>query len=438
VREYRNHGFFKTFAEPDGASCQNGFITLQDKVLIIQPEDREKRMSRASGLYTTSVVIFFALLIIAVPVSAYNVAIYGTNSGFDPDLHKDSVVVIGSIPGSAGTNLDGNVNQFIQQSVNVIIISGDDTFTPSTASKIEAAVAEGRILVVTYPCNRLFNASLPAANGGTAPGGQFLEVSAPTASVSKEIFAGLPHQFSLQGAAPDKEQAVARSGAVTVLNFDTGMPALLYSKYGNGYVIEWTTTPVPSYMNGGTADTILDRLITRLLPAPVVLPTTLLTTQTTPVITNPPFTPATTALTPLPSETPLQMTGSVTVYSSPLGSSILIDGIYYGTTPANLTGIQPGNHIIRLSQSGYYDYEGTLYVISGQITNVFGNLPPLNPVSAAPTPVSIIIPVVTAEPTQPKSLLENSSVVVGIIGVFTALIAATAAIFPHVFKGKKE
>jgi hypothetical protein len=132
------------------------------------------------------------------------------------------------------------------------------------------------------------------------------------------------------------------------------------------------------------------------------------------------------------------MTGSVTVYSSPLGSSILIDGKYYGTTPANLTGIQQGNHIIRLSQSGYYDYEGTIYVISGQTTNAFGNLPPLNPVSAAPTPVSIIIPVVTAEPTQPKGLLENSSVVVGIIGVFTALIAATAAIFPHVFKGKKE
>jgi hypothetical protein len=440
MRAYQNHKFFKSFAEPDGASCQNGFIKLPDKVLInitlsVQPEDREKRMSRVSGLYATSVVIFFALLIIVVPVSAYNVALYGTNSGFNPDLHKDSVIV--SIPGSAGNNLDSNINQFIQPSVDVIILGGDDSFTPSTASKISAAVAEGKILVVTYPCNRLFNASLPASNGGTAPGGLFLEISDPAAAASKEIFAGLPNQFSLQGPAPDKEQAVAQTGAVTVLNFDTGMPALIYGKYGNGYVIEWTTKPAPSYMSGGAADTILDRLITRLLPPVSTLPTTIVTPQKTTDMTPWPESPSPT-INPFPSETPVQTTGGVTVYSSPVGASIIIDGIYYGTTPANLTGINPGNHIIRLSQSGYYDYEGSIYVISGQTTNAFGNLPPMNQVSAAPTPVSIIIPVLTAEPTQPKSLLENSSVIVGIIGVFTAMIAAAAAIFPHVFKGKKE
>jgi len=382
-----------------------------------------------------SVAILFALLIIALPVSAYNVSLYGTNSGFDPDLHKDSVLVVTSIPGSAGINLDGNINQFIQTSVDVIILGGGDTFSPSTAAKIEAAVAEGKILVVTYPCNRLFGASLPAPNGGTALGGQFLEVSNPTAAASKELFNGLPTQFPLQGAAPDKEQAVARSGSVTVLNYDTGMPALLYGKYGKGYVIEWTTIPVPSYMSGGTADTILDRLITQLLPAPAVMPTTIPETATTVMTTRP---ETTTDSSQVPLETPSQTTGNVAVYSSPAGASILIDGIYYGTTPANLTGIQQGNHIIRLTQSGYYDYEGSIYVIPGQISHAFGTLPPLNQVSAASTPVSIVVPLMTAEPAQNKGLFDNPSIIVAIIGVITATIAAGATIFSHIMKVKKE
>jgi hypothetical protein len=394
-------------------------------------------MLRVNGSYTIPIAVFLIILIIVLPVSAYNITIYGTNSGFDTDLHKDSVMVVRSIPGSTGTDLDSSVNQFIQSSVDVMILAGEDTFTPSTAAKIEGAVAEGKILVVTYPCNRRFDASLPASNGGTAPGGQFLEVSDPAAVTSKEIFAGLPNQFSLQGSSPDKEQVIARNGSFTVLNYDTGMPALLYGKYGKGYVIEWTTTPVPSYMSGGAADTILDRLITRLLPAPATMPTTKVTAQKTTVVTTPLETPATT-LNPVPSETPLPTTGKVTVYSSPIGASILIDGIYYGTTPANLTGIQQGNHIIRLTQSGYYDYEGSIYVIAGQTAHAFGTLPPLNQVSAAPTPLSIIVPVVTAEPTQAKGLLENSSIVVAIIGVLTATIAAGATIFSHIAKTKKE
>jgi hypothetical protein len=397
-------------------------------------------MSRISGSYVRTAVILFALLITIVPVSAYNVALYGTNSGFDPTLHLNSVLVVQSVPGSAGTILDSSVDQFTQPSVDVIILGGEDTFTPSTAAKIEAAVAEGKILVVTYPCNHLFNASLPASNGGSAPGGQFLVVANPAAASSKEIFTGLPTQFSLQGAIPDKEQVIARNDSVTVLNYDTGMPALLYGKYGKGYVIEWTTPPVPSYMNGGTADTILDHMITRLLPAPAITPTptTLITPQTTTFMTTRPA--EITAATPIPvlSETPLPTTGNVSVYSSPSGASILIDGVYHGTTPASLAGIQQGNHIIRLTQSGFYDYEGSIYVIPGETASAFGTLPPLNQASAAPSPVPIIIPVVTAEPTQVKGLLENTSVIVGIIGVFTAMIAAAAAIFPHIMKMKKE
>ena len=119
--------------------------------------------------------VLLTLMIIVLPVNAYSVALYGTNSGFNPDLHEESVTVVKSIPGSAGADLDSTIDQFIQPSVDVIILGGEDTFSPATAAKLEAAVAEGKILVVTYPCNRKFDTSLPATNGGTSLGGQTLD-----------------------------------------------------------------------------------------------------------------------------------------------------------------------------------------------------------------------------------------------------------------------
>jgi hypothetical protein len=400
-------------------------------------------MSRVSGFYTYLIAALLAILMIALPASAYNVAMYGSNSGFNPLLHNNSVIVVESIPGSAGSDLDSNIDQFTQPSVDVIILAGDDTFTPSTAAKIDSAVAGGKILVVTYPCNRLFDASLPATNGGTTPAGQSLEITDPATKISMEIFAGLPGPFLLTQNPPDKEQAVSRKGAVPVLNYDTGLPALLYGKYGKGTVIEWTTTPVPAYMTEAEADTILDRLITRLLPisaSTTTFPATTISVNTTPISQE---TTTTVTINPTGSGTPQVTTGGLTVYSSPAGASILIDGIYYGTTPANLTSIQQGNHIIRMVLSGYWDYEGTIYVIPGQISSSFGTLPPLSQYSSQPTPaptamVPIIIPVVTAAPTQSGGLLDNSNVLVAIIGVFTALIAAGVSVFTHVFKAKKE
>ena len=131
------------------------------------------------------------------------------------------------------------------------------------------------------------------------------------------------------------------------------------------------------------------------------------------------------------------------VYSSPGGASILIDGVYYGVTPANLTGIQQGNHILRLALSGYYDYEGSIYVVPGQTSQGFGTLPPLSQ-DPRPRPRFLqplsrsSVPVVTPIPTQAQGLLENSSVVVAIIGVITAIIAAGVSIFTHVTKGKRN
>ncbi|MDD1694749.1 MAG: PEGA domain-containing protein [Methanoregula sp.] len=139
--------------------------------------------------------------------------------------------------------------------------------------------------------------------------------------------------------------------------------------------------------------------------------------------------------------------GDVSVASSPLGASILLDGVYYGTTPGNLTGISPGNHIMRLALSGYYDYEGTIYVVPGQVTHVFGTLPPLSgavsqtlqPVTTAPTTV---LPATTVQPTATQTssagALENPTVIAAIIGIITACIGAGATIFTHISKIKKE
>ena len=67
----------------------------------------------------------------------------------------------------------------------------------STAAKIETAVAAGKILVITYPCNQKFDASLPGTNGGTTQGGKYLEQVDPAKVMSKEIFADLPSRYPL-------------------------------------------------------------------------------------------------------------------------------------------------------------------------------------------------------------------------------------------------
>jgi hypothetical protein len=396
-------------------------------------------MLRGHGSSVLPVAVFLAILIIVLPAGAYNVAIYGTNAGFDPALHADSVNVVRSIPGSTGADLDSNIDQFIDPSVDVIILGGESTFSPATAAKIEAAVAGGKILVVTYPCNRMFDASLPAANGGTTTGGRYLEVSDPDSAVTKAVFAQLPTTFNLQGTAPDREQAIANAGTITVLNYDSGMPALLYGKYGKGYVVEWTTVPSPSYLTATQADIVIHRMILGLLPEPAATQATI-ATQKTVIIPR-----KTTAANPTISGGDTGATGNVMVYSSPTGASILIDGVYCGTTPGNVNAIPAGNHILRLTMSGYYDYEGSLYVIAGQTNQGYGTLQPMSQITAAPTVVptaivTVFVPVipVTPEPTQDAGLLSNSSVLVALIGVITALIAAGASVFTHVKPPKKE
>jgi len=191
--------------------------------------------------------------------------------------------------------------------------------------------------------------------------------------------------------------------------------------------------------------------VTNTTQAPAVTTTTIpnttsvISTSTTPlpVTTNVSGTTTTTII-PTASQVTQVPTGNIIVASSPLGASIIIDGVYYGTTIGNITGLPAGNHIVRLSMSGYYDYEGTLYVVPGQVTHVFGTLPPLSGTAPqitqpiTPAPVTTILPTITLLPTQNSGAFESPTVIAAIIGIITACIGAAVTLFTHNAKIKKE
>jgi hypothetical protein len=364
------------------------------------------------------ILLLFAALLVVMPSAAINTTIYGDTAGFNPDLHRDTFTVVFSLPGSLGTDLDTSVTKYTDPAVDVIFMGGEDTFSPSTASLLEQAVASGKIFVVSNKNYQKFDSSLPASSKGFEEDGQYIFVTDPATPLSKTIFSGIPANFTNTDPLSERYRTKAKDDTVTLLSYDKGDPALLYWKYGNGYVIEWTPGSNSRYLNSTEADLINHRLITYLVNLKV---------------------PKTTVTTPSPTQSNL---GSISVYSSPLGANVLIDGRYYGTTPANLTDIQPGNHIIRLTLSGYYDYEGTIYVLAGQTTHAYGTLPPLNQVispnvTPAATPIIVAVPV-TAEPTPKQGAFENPGVIAAIIGVITATIGAIATIFSHISKAKKD
>ena len=199
-----------------------------------------------------------------------------------------------------------------------------------------------------------------------------------------------------------------------------------------------TTVPTLTEINLTTATTYPANVTTTVIPTnvtqePIPMNTTIANTTIMTVV------PTGTSVAP-------SLTGNLTIASSPLGASILIDGVLYGNTPENVTGISAGNHIIRLTLSGYYDYEGTTYVIPGEITDVFGTLPPLSVSSFSSSTGSATLPttvaptsVATVQPTSTSSggLLDNPTIVASLIGIATACIGAFAAIFPHLSKAKK-
>jgi tetratricopeptide (TPR) repeat protein len=78
---------------------------------------------------------------------------------------------------------------------------------------------------------------------------------------------------------------------------------------------------------------------------------------------------------------PIPTTGSIKVESFPDGARIRLDETDTGrSTPAVLTGIQPGSHSIKLVKEGYLDYQVNVTVEAGKETLLFATL------TLAPTP----------------------------------------------------
>ena len=233
---------------------------------------------------------------------------------------------------------------------------------------------------------------------------------------------------------------------VSVIGQDTTNTTVIPTTTGAGEVIVTTqvtaemTTIVPV-----TNATQVPTVTTTTIPIPT---TTTVQSNTTPLQSTTTVTLSGTTTTSIPTTLPVTQasTGNITVASSPLGASILIDGVYYGTTVGNITGLPAGNHIVRLSMSGYYDYEGTLYVVPGQVTHVFGTLPPLSGIApqitqpVTPAPVTTILPTITLLPTQTSSggIFDSPTVIAAVIGIITACIGAAVTLFTHNAKIKKE
>jgi hypothetical protein len=68
--------------------------------------------------------------------------------------------------------------------------------------------------------------------------------------------------------------------------------------------------------------------------------------------------------------------GSVAARSSPSGAAVYLDSQARGTTPTTLSGVTAGDHVVKITKSGYEDYTVTVTVADGATTEVDATLKP--------------------------------------------------------------
>jgi parallel beta-helix repeat protein len=99
--------------------------------------------------------------------------------------------------------------------------------------------------------------------------------------------------------------------------------------------------------------------------------------------------------------------GDISVTSVPAGAAITLDGESRGVTPATLSGIAEGAHIITLKKSGYVDFSGTIEARAGQTVQVDQKLTPVPPPTPtatktpSPKPTSMVKPTVVVKTPTP-------------------------------------
>jgi len=99
-------------------------------------------------------------------------------------------------------------------------------------------------------------------------------------------------------------------------------------------------------------------------------------------------------------------TGSISITTTPTGASVYLDGVYKGITPFTLHSVSAGTHTVKLTLSGYEDYEESVRVYAGQTASITTTMQSL------PTTGSIFI--------QPQS----STLAVGQTQAFTIMLDA--------------
>ncbi len=216
---------------------------------------------------------------------------------------------------------------------------------------------------------------------------------------------------------------VSQTTAVTTTAIPNQTTVTTTTIAANQTTVAATTTPAGNQTTTVPTTTANRTTVTTIrTTAPVTTPVTTLTSAT-------PTIPATTAIT----------TGSVVVYSSPTGASILIDGIYQGTTPATIDDLPAGTHILRLTLSGYSDYEGSIYIVPGQVAQGYGTLQPLSLTGQpTPAPTVVVIVTVTPQPTQDTGTSSSTAIVVAVLGAIGVIVAAVVSVFTHITPPKKE
>jgi len=86
----------------------------------------------------------------------------------------------------------------------------------------------------------------------------------------------------------------------------------------------------------------------------------------------------------MPSNTPSDTTGQITVGSIPAGAGVYLDNKYSGITSMVLANVPRGSHNILLRQAGYQDWLSTVSVTGGSYALVSGTLVP----GVSPTPTT--------------------------------------------------
>ncbi len=96
---------------------------------------------------------------------------------------------------------------------------------------------------------------------------------------------------------------------------------------------------------------------------------------------------------------PVPATGSLAVSSSPPGAEIYLDGIARGTTPATISDIPTGSHMLELRRQGYSNWSASLEIIGGTEVSIDAILTP----DAVPTATPKAVPTEVPTPTPPPN-----------------------------------